>query len=117
MIDKNFLSHIATFVTRTVSGKDSYNKPTYSEVSALQPCFFDVPEKEVAIKFMDRDVVAEGRIFLHKDTSAQVNDKVTKVVDKNGDVIIESDFRIVKVLPVSDDDGIHHLEAFLVTSK
>jgi len=118
MILLEHLTHKATVTKKTPSDKDEYGTVSYITETVEVPCFFDMPTEEIKISGQgDRTFIAQGILFVQPTASIKVNDLVSKIVDRGGNIIKEDDYRVGEIDPATDDEGVHHLEVYLINNK
>jgi len=111
------LTHTATLLRKTASTKDTYGATSYTNEQVDIPCFFDTLDTVEQVKFQDKSVVIGAVLFIRPDDNVKLNDDIISIKNNLGIEISNGDFKVVKMKPATDNEGIHHYEVFLTTSK
>lgn len=103
------------FLKRVTRGetRDAYGQRQTTTQEVEYPCFYSGTMRRLRDGNTGQDIVVTARVLLGVDSEIKNADQFVKVTDAHGNVIDDSNLKIVAVKRPADDEGVHHQEVLL----
>lgn len=118
MIDLSDLPHWLILNRVVQAGARGYGgQRAVTREEVRYPCFYDGTRKKVKDLQSGDTIEVSGIIFLHPSNPISLRDELVRVESGGGGIINERAMRVMSANPACDDEGVHHIEVFLMNDN